>query len=148
MQAKIKSIQNNILTLESLENLKLKVGDRVEVKKINKNRSLDQNNFLWKIIQLIADETGHDSWNLYILGLEHCKVLVEWIETVPEAENTLKRVYRIVQKVENRIGKNGKPTALFRCIIGSSKYNVNEMKLLIDYFLSLASELNINVEME
>lgn len=145
MQAKIKSIQNNILTLEALEPCKLKVGDKCTIEKYKKNRSLDQNAMCWSIIQQISAETGQDAWSIYLEALERTNCVVEWIEAIPEAKQTLQRVYRIVQEKENRISQKGTKTILYKCYMGSSKFNTNEFKILIDWLLDKAFELNIEV---
>lgn len=148
MQAKIKSIQNNILTLEALENSKLKVGDKVEVKKINKNRTISQNSTIWLLINKISEATGQDDWSIYLQCLEHAKIAYEYIETIPEALPILQKAFRLVQFVENRINQNNKATCLYKCYLGSSRYSKQEGVLFVEHLLNLCSSLNINVEME
>lgn len=143
MQAKIKSIQNNILTLEALENSKLKVGDRVEVKKINRNRTISQNSTIWLLINKISEATGQDDWSIYLQCLEHAKIAYEYIETIPEALPILQKAFRLVQFVENRINQNNKATCLYKCYLGSSNFDKNEGKIFIEYLLDICNKMNI-----
>ena len=144
MQAKIKSIQNNILTLEVLENSKLKVGDRVEVKKINKNRTISQNSTIWLLINKISEATGQDDWSIYLQCLEHAKIAYEYIETIPEALPILQKAFRLVQFVENRINQNNKATCLYKCYLGSSLFSSSDGKVFIDFLLELCYKIGID----
>lgn len=116
----------------------------LEVNPITKDRSLEQNKMMWEIIQTISDITGQDTWTIYLNGLEHFfkknHVRPEYIMAIPEAEDRLKRVYRAVYKVENRL-YNGKNMSVFKCYYGSSHFSVREMTALIDYFTGLFYDL-------
>jgi hypothetical protein len=146
MKAKLKSKTEFTLTFEPELMPNIEIGKYFVIKPYKKNRSLEQNSYMWAIIQEISKETGQDAFGIYTSGLEYTGILIEWIETIPEAEDTLKRVYRIVKKVENRVNSKGKKTCLFKCYVGSSLFKTNEMKILIDFFINLADEMDINIE--
>lgn len=110
----------------------------ISIKPITKDRTLEQNKMMWSIIQTIADMTGQDIWEVYITGLKKYfkrnNVKGEFLMTVPDAEDRLKSVYRLVIKLEERL-YNGKTLAVFECFYGSSTFNTVEMTDLIDLFL-------------
>jgi len=126
----------------------LQVGKWYEIKPYKKNRSLEQNKMIWAILTIIQEHTGTDKWELYLNLLEQVGVLVEYLEAIPEAEATLKRVYRIVEVKEHRLSSRGVKTCLFKCYVGSSTFNTNEMKILLDESISLASSLGIQIDVE
>ena len=103
---------------------------------------------IWAILTIIQEHTGTDKWELYLNLLEQVGVLVEYLEAPHEAEATLSRIFRIVKKVENRTSLKGKPTALYKVYVGSSQFNTNEMKILLDESISLASSLGIQIDVE
>jgi len=146
MKAKLKKITDFQLIFEPTKPPSLKIGNWYTIKPYKKDRTLDQNAYLWAILGEIQKETGTNKWDLYIGLLEANEILVNWLETIPEAEETLKRIYRIVELKENRINSKGIRTCLFKCYVGSSTFNTNEMKILIDEAISLAESLGISVE--
>lgn len=146
MKARLKKQTRIELIFEPETGTDLKLDSLYEIKPYKKSRSLEQNALLWKILELIEKETGQDKWTTYLTLLEKTGAVVQWIETIPEAEATLKRVYRIVEHKENRVNAKGAKTCLYKCIVGSSKYKVSEMKQLLDKCLELAYELGINVD--
>ena len=146
MKARLKKKTEFQLIFEPDTKVDLKVGKYYEIKPYKRSRSLEQNALMWKIFSLIKQETGVEEWTTYLTLLESAGVVVQWLETVPEAESTLKRIYRIVELKENRINSKGVKTCLFKCYVGSSKFTTNEMKILLDNTINLAYELGINVE--
>jgi len=146
MKARLKKQTRTELIFEPETGADLKIDSLYEIKPYKKSRSLDQNALLWKILELIEKETGCDKWTSYLTLLESTGCVVQYLETIPEAESTLKRIYRIVEIKENRITAKGVKTCLFKCILGSSLYNVSEMKQLLEKCINLAYELGINVD--
>ena len=105
-----------------------------------KRRSLSQNALLWRLLTIYADalnggRTGDITpEKLYYKMLERYGVAV--FVAVPEVcIEDLRRAYRkIVIIDETIIERNGKrtPAKTVKCILGSSKYNTQQMKNLID----------------
>jgi len=120
----------------------------VYIKEYKSKRSLEQNKFMWSLIHAIALETLNDEWDIYIRGLEHCNQKAEYILALDTAEKHLKQAYRVVKKLDETRDVNGKSLTIFKCMLGSSKFNKAEFNKLLDYFIKLASELNISIEME
>lgn len=120
----------------------------VEIKEYKSKRSINQNALMWKIIHAIALDTNNDEWDIYINGLEYCNQKAEYILALSEAEKHLKLAYRVVKKLDETIEVDGKTLTTFKCMLGSSKFNTTEFNKLLDYFIQLASELNISIEME
>ena len=105
-----------------------------------KRRSLSQNALLWRLLTIYADTLnggrtgGTTPEQLYYKMLERYGVAV--FVAVPEVcIEDLRRAYRkIVIIDETVIERNGKrtPAKTVKCILGSSKYNTEQMKNLID----------------
>ena len=64
------------------------------------------------------------------------------MQGLPEVENDLKQLYRVVKKMDERIS-NGKTTYIYKCYYGSSKYDTQEMTSLIETTLDSLAELGI-----
>lgn len=120
----------------------------IDIKPYKTARSLEQNRMMWGIIQQIAEDTGNELMDIYIEGLEFCDAKHIFMESVPEAENELKKAFRAVKIMEGRININDKQTVVYKCYFGSSKFNSAEMTKLISYFQDLATSLGIKIESE
>lgn len=148
MKVKLKKQSNMQLIFESDKYIELKVGKYYTLKEYKKNRTLDQNAMLWSILTQISQFTGQNNWKLYLELLQKTNIFIQWLEAPAEAEESLKRIYRIVEKKENRISNKGVKTCLFKCYVGSSEFNTNEMKILIDEALFIAEDLQIKIDLE
>jgi hypothetical protein len=123
----------------------------LDIKEHKANRSLEQNRMIWGIIQQIAQKTGNDEMDIYISGLEAANVKYEFILALPETETALKRTFRAVKPYGTRLVKVGEKElemVCYKCYIGSSKMDTQEMTLLLDYFIRLAAENGIEFEGE
>ena len=118
----------------------------LDIKEYKSSRSIEQNALLWGIIRQISNETGNDPMDIYISALEDANVYYEWYYGLPDTEQTLKRVFRIVKPMGTCLSPKGKEMIAYKCWVGSSKYDVEEMKHLIEYVMRIASELNIYIE--
>lgn len=119
----------------------------IDFKKYRSSRTLEQNKMMWGIIQQIATETDNDIMEIYCGGLEKANAKSEFMMCLPEAIEEVKKCFRAVRICEMR-EYNGKEMAVLKCYIGSSKFDTKEMKFLIDYFIRLASELDISIDYE
>ena len=119
----------------------------VEIREVGKDRTLEQNKYMWEVIQSISQITGQSTWVIYTTGLEKYfkenNVKGEFLMALPEAEKRLKNVYRLVIKLEDRI-YNGTPMSVYKCYYGSSHFSVKEMIALTDYFTGLYFDLATN----
>lgn len=144
INGKVKS--NKPLTIEVFGSYELEVDKMYsfDVKDYKSQRSLQQNAMMWAIINDISKETGQDDMDIYITGLEHAKVKFDYIMALPITERELKKAFRAVKVMENR-NIDGKQLTVFKCFYGSSKMDTQEMTLLVEYFINLASDLGIMI---
>lgn len=118
----------------------------VDIKPIQKQRSLKQNAYLWELIHEInvAYNGGRptDDEDIYIQILEKANVKPAYLVADERAEDILKRAYRYVYKMD----KNEDGTALYKCLIGTSDMTSKEMSVVIDTALDYAAELGIETD--
>lgn len=124
--------------LQGFENDKLKV---MTIKYHREKRSLDSNAFCWKIMSEIAKKLATTDEEIYIQMLKKYGIR-DYVGALPEAEETLKRVYKIVEVVKD-CEINGKPAKTFKLIRGSSQYDTKEMSDFIKGVVEEAKELGI-----
>lgn len=99
-------------------------------------RTIDQNALMWKLLTIYADainggrKGGTTPEELYMKMLSKYGI-AEFLMVLPEAEATLKEIFRVVQKVDVR-DYNGVEMCVFKCYLGSSKYDTKEMSELIE----------------
>lgn len=120
---------------------------KLEITKPKDKRTLKQNNFLWGMINDLSNYTKEDSLDIYIKALEEAKALYVDLVGIPEAEDSLRRSYRAVKVTRSFIQNNNK-FYVYRCFLGSSKFNKEEMTKLIDIVKSWCIEENIPVKEE
>lgn len=120
-----------------LERARSKVKDFTATFDWRKNkRTLDQNALMWKLLTIYADALNGGRKgditpeDLYIKMLSKYGI-AEFLMVLPQAENTLKDAFRVVQKIDTII-YNGVEMCVFKCYFGSSKYDTKEMSNLID----------------
>ena len=145
IKGKLKRCSQHSISFDIPYNVELELGKdyTLEIKPYKSSRSLEQNNLLWGIIQQISDETGNEPMDIYIDALEQANAKYEWIGALPEAEDSLKKVFRAVKPVGTFTSPKGVEMVTFKCWIGSSKFDTAEMTKLIDYLITVANELNI-----
>ena len=118
--------------------------------KRKRKRSLDQNALLWKLLTIYADalnggrKGGTEPEELYMKMLAKYGV-AEFLMCVPEAESTLKETFRVVKKVDVR-EYNGVEMVIFKCYLGSSKYDTKQMTNLIDGVFDELAILGVDTE--
>ena len=124
---------------------------QVELKPRRAARSLKQNAMLWALIEKIAQEqSGYkrkvDVNDVYCEVLEQANCVYEWV--LAPQNNNLAKAYRGVLDFGTRdiITKDGETQTLhiYKCYIGSSKFNTKEMTDLIECALDICAELGIN----
>ncbi len=109
-------------------------------------RTLEQNALMWELIHEIniarGTERANDDWDIYIEALQRAGAKSEYVATLPEAENLLKKQFRAIQKT-NSFEYNGRKFNSYRVFIGSSQMDTKEMKKLLDTVLDMASEVGV-----
>lgn len=149
INAKLIKSGDGLLVLEPFGySPKLEIGKpySFDVKEYKSSRSIEQNSFMWAIIQKIALVTGNDTEDIYVTGLERSGAKPEWIAALPETEDALKRKFRAVKPMGTMTTPKGVELVTFKCFVGSSQYDVKEMTALVDYFIRLAAENGIYIE--
>lgn len=123
----------------------------VIIKKAKSKRSIAQNNLLWVLLAELEKVTRQDMMEWYSHALEETNAKSSVLLTVDNAEKELMPSYRLVRKIGKRtiINHKGEEQELwmYRCFIGSSKFNVKEMNELIDTVLKYCAEHNIQTEL-
>ena len=106
----------------------------VKIRRHRDRRSLDANALCWKCIDSLAAILRIPSEDVYLKALDDYGSHV-YLTAVPEAEEKLRRIYRVVRKTGESNGM-----ASFRCTLGSSKYDTEEMSVLLDGIISECRE--------
>ena len=115
---------------------------QLDIKELKSTRTVQQNRYMWALIHEIAKEQGMDEMEVYIQALEEANAKYEYIMATEEAEKNLKKGFRAVKVVRPEI-HNNKRFYVYKCFVGSSKFNTQEMTRLIDVIVSWCHELNI-----
>lgn len=115
----------------------------LELKEPKSKRSLEQNKLLWRLIHLIAKETGTDDMEVYCSCLERADALSDYIITAYDMEDELRKCFRGVKFMRKQI-VNDKECNIYKVYIGSSKMDTKEMTELIDITYQICGELGIS----
>ena len=145
MTVKFKCSRNAAEAIERIKN-----GDYVmSITKPTNKRSLAQNRYLWELLgQISVKENGSraDDVDIYCQLVEESGAKVEYLLALPQAEDRLKRVFRVVKAVDDR-HYNGQLMYVFKCFYGSSQMNTKEMSLLIDKTIERAEADGIDTDL-
>lgn len=119
----------------------------IEVKPYRSKRSLEQNRLLWVLLGKMAMEMSGkknkvSSEECYAAMLEEANVSYDYLLALPEAEPMLKKSFRVVRKVGERV-VNGKTLNIYQYFLGSSKFDTQEMTELIEAVLDKLAELGV-----
>lgn len=119
----------------------------IEVKPYRSKRSLEQNRLLWVLLGKMAmamsgKKNKVSSEECYCIMLEEANVSYDYLLALPEAEPMLKKSFRVVRKVGERV-VNGKTLNIYQYFIGSSKFDTQEMTELIESVLDKLAELGV-----
>ena len=129
-----------------LSNLDKEKEYKIEIKEIKSKKSLMQNNYVWGLLTEIAKELDiiPDSYSLYLQLLHLAQIKTVFVETIPEAEQSLKQGFRVVVERERRISVKGVETVLYECGWGLSKFTKEETSRFIDCLLEYAEMNNVD----
>lgn len=113
----------------------------VKIEKKGKARTLEQNRYLWKLINEIGRvQQGRavDDTELYCDLLEKANVKWDIVEVIPQAEQRLRDYFRRIRFLDTDGYKNQ-----YKVYYGSSKFNTKEMSELIEAALDWAEDAGI-----
>lgn len=133
------------LAVEELKSAGVKL--QVEIKPYKSQRSLEQNRLLWALLGKMANALSGNKRKVsteecYCAMLEEANVSCDYLLALPEAEPLLKKTFRVVRKIDERV-VNGKRLNMYQYFIGSSKFNTQEMTELIEATLDRLAELGV-----
>lgn len=130
------------------ELLKLEVGKvySMEIKEPKSKRTLNQNNYMWKLIHEIAKIQQEDEMDIYCLALEEADAKYEFLMGKETILDELRKNFRAVRVVRPII-KNKEKFLVYKCFIGSSKFDKKEMAKLLEIVIRWAEELDINTSL-
>lgn len=147
IRGKLKRCSHNTVSFEIPYNVELELGKdyTLDIKPYKSSRSLEQNALAWLLISKLAEKTANDKWSIYCAALEQCNQEAEFILALPQTEKSLKQSYRVVIPLDETREVNGKTLTIFKCYLGSSKFNSQQMKNFIDYLIQVCSEEGIYI---
>ena len=130
--------------IKQILDLKFEDNDflKAEITRIKDKKTLQQNRYMWSLIDQIAQKQNQDEMEVYCQALQEANAKYTWLEGLPEIKEKLLQVYRAVQitRYEERFGKK---FAIFKCYEGTSKYDKKEMMNLLEIIVGWAEELDI-----
>lgn len=144
----ITDVEEKTLALIALDEIKQHQSKLdIEVKKYKSRRSIEQNKALWFLLGKLASamsgsKNKTSTEEAYCIMLEEANVAYDYILALPEAESELKKVFRVVRKIDER-EVNGKQLNMYQYFLGSSKYDTKQMYDLITNTLSKLDELGV-----
>ena len=121
-----------------------------ELKLVRKKRSLDANAFCWKLCTEIGNAVGETKEEVYRDAISHVGVY----EQIRFMDTPNKSRFDAMDSFKERWKGNGvgwcvKTLDQDKCVIqayyGSSRYNTQEMLVLIDYLVRSAHDLDIHL---
>ena len=124
--------------MEQLQKLQLYNLD-LSVKRHRDKRSLNANALLWKCINSLAEILRATPEEIYLKALNDYGQHVV-LAVVPEAEQMLRTSFRIVVPMGQYL-YCGQMMASFRCTIGSSQYDTEQMSRLLSGVIDDCKEL-------
>lgn len=118
---------------------------KIELTEVKSKRSLIQNKYMWALIHDIAIHEGMDPDEVYCQIIKQAGIKTEFIETVPEAVERLKRAFRVVVERDRRTSPKGVETVVVQCYYGSSLFDTKEMSDFIDRMLDYAANVGLDL---
>lgn len=129
ISVRVSAQQTTDALLEKLEQLQ-RYGLTVKIERYRDKRSLNANALLWKCVGSLAEILHASKDEIYLKALRDYGENV-YVAVVPEAERALRVSFKEVIPLGIH-NINGKEFANFRCVVGSSQYNTEQMSRLLD----------------
>jgi hypothetical protein len=144
-QAHITFKVSNYRHVQFTQELEHEANYTLEIKKVKSKRSLQQNAYLWKLLHELEKESTETAMDWYIKCLIETGAVVDYVWGTEATETTLKKTFRAVQRVKPHKIKESDGW-LYRVIVGSSKFNIEEMTRLIETVQRWCAEYFIDYE--
>jgi hypothetical protein len=141
----LRLLVSNYQHMKYLDDLELDKQYSIEIKEIKSKRSINQNSLLWELLHKLEQHTHEPAIDWYVKSLIDTGAIAEYVWAMEKTEDSLRKQFRAVIRVKpHKIGDSD--GWLYRVIVGSSKFNVEEMNRLIDTVLRYCNEHNIDTE--
>ena len=144
-----RSNDRQVLVLENQTYFDLELQEdkeyEIEIKEWKSSRTKSQNSYMWVLIHELSKYWKEDDIDIYCKALQDTGAKYEDLVGTEEIEKSLRKSFRAV-KIIRPFLQNGKKFYVYRCYLGSSKFNREEMGLLIDKIIEWASECGINTD--
>ena len=144
-QAEVSLLISNFRQCGYLNELDTSKDYIVEIKEVKSKRSIQSNAYMWAMLHQLEKVTHEKALDWYIKALIDTGAVVDYVWGTEDTETTLKKSFRAVQKVKPYKIKDTDGW-LYRVIMGSSKFNVEEMNRLIETVITYCIEHYIDVE--
>lgn len=115
---------------------------KLSISEIKKQRSLSQNAYAWALMQRMAEQQRTTAEEIYEIMLQRYGLLV--LLRIPPGQEKALDLHQL--KLEQRILREGKEYHIFSGIIGSSKYDTEQMTRFLDGVVSECREMGIDTE--
>lgn len=145
-QAEVSFLVENYRHASYLNELEQDVEYSVEIKKVKSARSIQSNKFLWAMLHQLEKVTRELAIDWYIKALVDTGAKIDYIWGATKTEDILKKSFRAIQQVKFA-QMNGIDGNWYRVIVGSSKFNQEEMTMLLDTVIRYCVEHNIETEL-
>ena len=124
---------------------------QIEIKERKSKRSIEQNALMWSLLHELEKATREPAFDWYVKALIDTGAECVYIVAPKGSKDILMNSYRAVVPVCKRMIVNpveNKETEgiMYRCFVGSSKFNVSQMNELIDTVLRYCDECDIEVD--
>lgn len=145
-QAEVSFLVENFRHCSYLNELEPDTEYSIEIKKVKSQRSIQSNKFLWAMLHQLEKETRELAIDWYIKALVDTGAKIDYIWGATKTEDILNKSFRAIQRVKHQQMKN-QDGYWYRVIVGSSKFNQEEMTLLLDTVIRYCVEHNIETEL-
>ncbi len=121
----------------------------IEAKKYKSQRSIEQNNMLWALIEKISIATSgykrkDDVEECYCNLLERANIKSKFVPCIPGDEEDLLYTYRIIKLIgERTLAESGQKILIYKCFKGSSTFDTKQMNELIELALDVLADLGV-----
>ena len=132
---------NEPSAINDINNLKECKKLSIKAVKYRERRSRNANDYMWVLLQKMAEALHRDKWGLYLEMLGEYGVFTHII-VKPHMVEKVKEEWRTVKEL-GEVCVNGTTGIQLQCYFGSSTYNTKEMSVLIDGVVSEAKEMGI-----
>lgn len=122
-----------------LDSLDFEKDYKLELKEVKRDRTLQQNKYLWALIREVGIKTDTDDDTVYKNALVDAQVKYEYLYATREAINSLRGMFRVIEEKEAIDATHYQ----YKCYYGSSKLTTEEFARLLEVILLWCTELGI-----